>query len=81
VYLIHKTVQLDAMLQKIGLTVEGGTPLYRLVSSDRASDYFKKLCEAGILVRAFRDRPHWLRFGLPGDAGEWALLEKRLRTV
>lgn len=81
VRLIYKAAQLDAMLQQIGLTVEGGTPLYRLVSSDHASDYFKKLCEAGILVRAFRDRPHWLRFGLPGDAGEWALLEKRLRTV
>ena len=79
--LIIKAVRLDTMMRQIGLTVEGGTPLYRLLSSDRASDYFKRFCEAGILVRAFRDKPNWLRVGLPGDANEWALLEKRLKNL
>jgi len=79
--LITKAVRLDTMLRQIGLTVEGGTPLYRLVSSDRAADYFRRFAESGILVRAFKDRPNWLRLGLPGDADEWALLEKRLRTL
>ena len=79
--LITKAVRLDRMLQQAGLTVEGGTPLYRLVSSDQAAYTFKRFLEAGILVRAFRDRPHWLRLGLPGDADEWALLEKRLKNL
>ncbi len=80
-HLIKKAARLDGVLQQIGLTVEGGMPLFRLVSSDRAADYFKRFSEAGILVRAFRERPNWLRVGLPGDADEWTLLETRLRTL
>jgi len=79
--LISNAVRLDGLLRKAGLKGVGGTPLYRLVSTDDAALWFNRFAEAGILVRAFRDKPQWLRVGLPGDADEWALLEQRLTTL
>jgi len=79
--LIGNAVRLDGLLRKAGLDGVGGTPLYRLVSSDDAALWFKRFSEAGILVRAFRDKATWLRVGLPGDADEWTLLEQRLKTL
>jgi cobalamin biosynthesis protein CobC len=79
--LIGDAVRLDRTLSRIGLKVEGGTPLFRLASSPRAELIFRHLAEAGILVRAFKAKPEWLRVGLPGDADEWALFEERVRTL
>ena len=55
------------MLAEAGLTVVGGTALFRLVSDKRASQVFGRLGKAGIFVRRFSERPDWLRFGLPPD--------------
>lgn len=61
--------RLDCQLAAGGLTVVGGTPLYRLVRSDRAAEVHARLGAAGILVRAFPTQPDWLRFGLPPTVG------------
>jgi cobalamin biosynthetic protein CobC len=58
--------RLDAALAQAGITIVGGTPLFRLVSHADASRLFDHLARKGILVRAFADRPTWLRFGIPG---------------
>jgi len=58
--------RLDRLLSVTGLTVIGGTPLFRLVETPYASDLFAHLGAQGIWVRRFSNRPNWLRFGLPG---------------
>jgi len=73
--------RLDAMLTLRGFQVLGGNPLFRLVARSDAGLAFQRLGQAGVLVRAFRDRPEWLRFGLPGSEAEWLLLEERLAKV
>ena len=65
--------RLDAMLARIG-TIVGGTALYRLVETNEAPAWFSRLGAAGIYVRRFADRPHLLRFGLPGDEAAWRRL-------
>jgi cobalamin biosynthetic protein CobC len=61
--------RLDSLLEQAGFSLMGGTALFRLVRHQRAQDWFTRLCESGILPRAFPERPEWLRFGLPaGDA-------------
>lgn len=65
------TEDLDRLLSDSGLSVVGGTPLFRLcelAEGDAAYRRFERLSAAGILVRRFEARPRWLRFGLPADA-------------
>jgi cobalamin biosynthesis protein CobC len=69
---------LDGVLMRAGLEVVGGTNLFRLAESRRAPDLYERLGRAGILVRAFADRPTLLRIGLPGDAPALARLERAL---
>ncbi len=79
--LISDAVRLDSVVQKKGWSVVGGTPLYRLIACDHAELVFQRLAEAGILVRAFRDHPQWLRFGLPGIGSEWMVFAERMRDI
>jgi cobalamin biosynthetic protein CobC len=76
--LAGSVTRLDAMLRAAGLTVIGGTHLFRLVETAQAGDMFARLGQAGILVRCFADRPHWLRFGIPGGEDDWQRLAKAL---
>jgi len=57
----------------------GGTSLFVLACSPYAQDHCRALGQAGILVRRFPEHSNWLRFGLPGFAGDWARLETALR--
>lgn len=57
--------ELDAVLARAGLSVVGGTDLFRLVETPAAHDLYRGLGQAGILVRAFERHPRWLRIGLP----------------
>lgn len=57
--------ELDLVLNRAGLTVEGGTTLFRFAAHDEAPALYDRLGRAGILVRAFDGRPRLLRFGLP----------------
>ena len=56
---------LDAQLVAAGFVVVGGTALFRLAARADAQAWFRRLGEAGILVRPFAYRRDWLRFGLP----------------
>jgi cobalamin biosynthesis protein CobC len=73
-----ETISLDAMLSRAGMRVIGGTALFRLGNSPDAAAIFQRLGRAGIAVRRFADRPHWLRFGFPGPPEAWHRLEVAL---
>lgn len=70
--------RLDQLLAAHGIVVAGGTSLHRFVTMPAAPALFRKLGEAGIIVRHFVERPHDLRFGLPGADAEWQRLETAL---
>ena len=76
--LADSAARLDALLAARGLKVIGGTSLYRLAGHDGAPEIFRRLGEAGILVRRFEIDPAWLRFGLPPDEAGWRRLEEAL---
>ena len=60
---------LDKLLAAHGLTVIGGTSLFRLISTPSVSVLFEALCEQGILTRPFQDAEDRLRIGVPREAG------------
>jgi len=62
---------LDGLLQRAGMTVVGGTVLFRLADTPDAAGWASRLGQAGILVRSFADAPTRLRFGLPGTVADW----------
>jgi cobalamin biosynthetic protein CobC len=76
--LLHGVARLDGMLREAGLTVIGGTLLFRLVDSAEAPALFHHLGQAGILVRSFDYHTHWLRFGVPGSEDAWRRLAAAL---
>ncbi|WP_426437157.1 threonine-phosphate decarboxylase CobD [Bradyrhizobium genosp. P] len=76
--LAYDAARLDELLAQAGFRILGGSPLFRLVSHQDATEWFDKLCERGILVRPFFDRPTWLRFGIPGRAADWLRLKEAL---
>jgi cobalamin biosynthetic protein CobC len=75
--LVAAAARLDTLLGDAGLTVVGGTPLFRLIKAARAPQLFYRLGVAGILVRHFPDQPGLLRIGLPGAEADW----ERLRVA
>ena len=72
--------RLAFLLGHAGAAAVGHTPLFRLVSHPVAPDLFRWLARHGILTRPFAGERSWLRFGLPGNDGEWARLERALRA-
>lgn len=70
--------RLRGLLAGAGASVVGGTDLFVLTNWPDGPAVFAALAEAGIYVRRFPDRAGWLRFGLPGDDGQWARLEETL---
>ncbi len=73
-------LRLDGLLAEAGLEIIGGTSLFRLVRTKEAARLFQHLGENGILARRFAEHPLWLRFGLPGDEGEWQRLADALNS-
>ena len=63
--------RLDDLLRGSGLTVAGGTPLFRLAIDEAAQGLFEHLARSGILVRRFSREATWLRFGIPGGTLEF----------
>jgi len=59
--------KLDTLLVEAGFTILGGTTLFRLGEHPQAARLVDVLGQQGIHVRAFADRPTWLRFGLPAN--------------
>lgn len=72
--------RLDGLLGAAGLTVLGGTCLFRLAEHKDAPSVRERLGRAGILVRHFPERPRWLRFGLPADEAQWQRIDDALRV-
>jgi cobalamin biosynthetic protein CobC len=71
--------KLDQVLIEAGAEVIGGTSLFRLVRTRRADETFQHLGTNGIIVRAFREQPTWLRFGIPHESG-WDRLRLALAS-
>lgn len=61
--------RLDGLLAGAGLTIIGGTDLFRLVETGQAARLHDHLAGSGILVRRFPARGDWLRIGLPDSDG------------
>jgi cobalamin biosynthetic protein CobC len=81
VRLAQAAVRLDQVLLGAGLTVAGGTSLFRLVHTPVAPALFHHLGRAGILVRRFAHQATWLRFGLPASEPDWQRLAAAMATV
>jgi cobalamin biosynthetic protein CobC len=77
----HAAERMDLLLRAAGFAIAGGTKLFRLAEHNDAATWFAHLARHGILTRPFLTKPRWLRFGLPGAAGEWQRLEAALRSV
>jgi cobalamin biosynthetic protein CobC len=76
--LAEDVARLDVLLTESGLILLGGTALFRLVASEKASALHDRLGQHGILVRAFPRYPDWLRFGIPATEAEWERLSAAL---
>jgi cobalamin biosynthetic protein CobC len=77
--LAEGAARLDAVLERGGFEIVGGTPLFRLARHPRAGAWFERLARRGIWVRPFPGiRADWLRFGLPGSSAQWRRLEAAL---
>ncbi|SHG03651.1 L-threonine O-3-phosphate decarboxylase [Kaistia soli DSM 19436] len=61
--------QLDDLLAQHGLSVAGGTDLFRLVRVGDNQGLHRHLAEMGIWTRVFADIPGAIRFGLPPGDG------------
>lgn len=77
-HLKEEAARLDGLLNSAGLTVIGGTSLFRLIRDERAADLFEHLAQRGILARIFDERPGDMRFGLPATEAEWERLQAAL---
>ncbi|TDK30429.1 threonine-phosphate decarboxylase [Rhizobium deserti] len=77
VKLHDEAARLDGLLNKAGLTVFGGTSLFRLIRDRRAQSLFQHLGKRGIITRRFEERPEDLRIGLPDPYG-WPRVEEAL---
>lgn len=76
--LVRDAERLDRLAQAGGWTLVGGTPLFRLYDAADGVLAQERLGRARIWSRTFRDRPSWLRLGLPGDETEWQRLAMAL---
>lgn len=59
---------LDQLLVARGLTIVGGSSLFRLISTPAAGALFEGLCGQGILTRPFQEAEDRLRIGVPRQA-------------
>jgi len=62
------SARVDDLLIRCGMTVLGGTDLFRLTHFEASLPLYHALARRGVLVRAFAACPGWLRFGLPGNS-------------
>jgi len=76
----RRSEALGRVLGDAGLTVRGGTELFRLVEIEEAGDLHDHLCRHHILTRKFDYQRHWLRFGLSVDEADDARLLAALKA-
>lgn len=69
--------RLQTLLAQHGLVPDGGCSLFQWMRAPDAQDLHDALARQGILTRLFIESSS-LRFGLPGDAADWARLDEVL---
>ena len=74
------TTRLDKLLVGAGLTIAGGTVLYRLARCSNADVLFQHLAAHSILTRPFTSDGGLLRIGLPGEEAHWQRLAAALHS-
>ncbi|MDY6946062.1 MAG: threonine-phosphate decarboxylase CobD [Pseudomonadota bacterium] len=72
--------RLDKLLIAGGMTIVGGTSLYRLARAPNARARFTQLISHGILARPFDDDSTLLRFGLPHSRNDWRRVAEALQV-
>ena len=72
--------RLAALLDQHGLGGGAGTALFQWRPRPDAARIHSQLAQQGILIRLF-ETPPGLRFGLPGNASEWARLTAALTRL
>ena len=77
--LVQRAERLDALLMQAGFQITGGTSLFRMAHTPQADQWFRHLCQAGILTRPFDHTPDALRFGVPGER-DFPRLQAALET-
>lgn len=73
-----EAARIDQLAARVGWTLVGGTPLFRLYDTPDASAAQDRLARARIWSRIFPYSARWIRLGLPGGAAEWDRLERAL---
>jgi cobalamin biosynthesis protein CobC len=71
--------RLDALLLAAGISVFGGTSLFRFIRNSRAQALYAHLARHGIMTRRFEERPDDLRVGIPAEP-DWPRVEEGLKT-
>lgn len=66
-WLAARARAVDAVLTDASLVIVGGCDLFRWAAVADAHGFFSRLCEQGVLIRPFGDRPDRVRIGLPSD--------------
>ncbi len=74
-----ETARLETLLTTAGISMHGGTSLFRLIRDPRAQALYRHLATHGIITRRFDERPNDLRIGLPGSE-DWTRLEDALAS-
>lgn len=78
---LHRASQrLDKLLIGGGMTIVGGTSLYRLARAPNARARFTQLISHGILARPFDYDTTLLRFGLPLGTPDWRRVAAALKV-
>ncbi len=66
---------MDTVLTRHGLSIIGGTGLFRLIRHAPAAPLQVALATSGIWTRVFDERPDWMRLGVPGNADDLIRLD------
>ncbi|MGQ0456693.1 MAG: threonine-phosphate decarboxylase CobD [Hyphomicrobium sp.] len=72
--------RLDAALEQLGMTILGGTGLFRLATHPAGWRVFDRLAQHGVLTRPVRANGA-IRFGVPGSDAELARVTAALATL
>jgi cobalamin biosynthesis protein CobC len=80
-WLSEQARRLDEVLAGAGLTVAGGTRLFRLVRSPEAAALHDNLARQAVWARIWPDAPELIRFGLPADAAGFEHLRRALSAA
>lgn len=66
--LAQAMTEMRALYRKAGVDLVGGSDLFSLIRCPAGRDLYRQLGQAGLLARAFPDRPGLLRLGLAPDS-------------